>query len=193
MLECFAYWKETPSGGVRWGTLITAGGDPTIVGNAVLKNPGSAEPAPSLFRREDGRMNFTVDATMHALADLFLLRSGTIRLFNLLDIRAVNPDDALRQLDAGVSEASLEDVAMELTEGPHVPTYLGWGELWRHPKLEAKARTIFDIVLQDTPSLESVMADNPFFHPLFLMRYGTSRPKCSEQVSRFRNILGSNL
>ena len=37
MLECFAYWKETTFGGLRWGTLIVVNGDERIVGNAVLK------------------------------------------------------------------------------------------------------------------------------------------------------------
>lgn len=193
MLECFAYWEQTPSGGIRCGTLITAGDNPTIVGNAVLKNPGSAEPVASLFPREDGRMDFTVDATMHALADLFCLESGTIRLFNLLDIRAVNPDEALKMLDAGVEQTSPDDVVRELSEGPRVPTYLGWGDLWRHPKLESKARAIFDVVLQDTPCLVPEIGDNPFFHPLYLMRYGSRQLDCSEQLRRFREILKKNL
>ena len=177
MLEAFAYWKPSSTGGMRWGTLLTAGDNPTVVGNAVLKNPGSASPVESLFVRDDGRLEFTPDATMFALADLFRLKSGTIRLFNLLDIRAVDPDEAVRMLNKGVPESSMEDVAEQIATGPRVPTYLGWGDLWRHPKLEAKARRIFQAVLPDTPCLDPVMERNRFFHPLYLMRYGNLRPE----------------
>ena len=189
MLEAFAYWKPIPSGGIRWGTLLTAGDNPTVVGNAVLKNPGSAEPIDTLFEREDGRLEFTTDATMFALADLFRLESGTIRLFNLLDIRAVDPDEAVRMLNRGVQESSMEDVAEQIASGPRVPTYLGWGDLWRHPKLEAKARRIFEAVLPDTTCLDPVMERNRFFHPLYLMRYGNLRPECYEDMMKFREIV----
>lgn len=189
MLECYAYWEPSSTGGIRWGTLLVAGGDERIVGNAVLKNPGSASPVESLFVRDDGRLEFTPDATMFALADLFRLESGTIRLFNLLDIRAVDPADAVRQLDAGVQESSMEDVAQALVDGPRVPTYLGWGDFRKHPKLQTKARRIFDIVLPDTPCLNPDMEKNPFFHPLYLMRYGNLRPECYEQVVEFRKCL----
>lgn len=190
MLECFAYWKETPSGGLRWGTLIVGNGDERIVGNAVLKNPGSAAPVESLFgEREDGRVEFSLDPTMHALAELFRLgeTGGTVRLFNLSDIREVSPDRALSQL----SDDSFMDgnVAEQIATGPHVPTYLGWGDLWRNPKLEAKARRIFDVVLPDTPSLDPLMERNRFFHPLYLMRYGNLRPECYEAMMKFREIV----
>lgn len=189
MFECFAYWKDTPSGGLRWGTLIVANGDERIVGNAVLKNPGSASPVESLFVRDDGRLEFTPDATMFALADLFRLESGTIRIFNLLDIRAVEPADAVRQLDAGVQESSRDHVAQALVLGPHVPTYLGWGDLWKHPKLRAKARRIFDIILLDTPCLNPDMEMNPFFHPLYLMRYGRNMESCWKVIQAFQECL----
>ena len=189
MLECYAYWEPSSTGGIRWGTLLVAGDDERIVGNAVLKNPGSAEPIDTLFEREDGRLEFTPDATMYALADLFKLESGTIRLFNLLDIRAVDPDEAVRMLNRGVQESSMENVAEQIATGPRVPTYLGWGDLWRHPKLEAKARRIFEAVQYDTPCLDPVMERNRFFHPLYLMRYGNLRPECYEAMMRVREIV----
>lgn len=66
-MEAFAYWKETPSGGLRWGALIVANGDERIVDNAVLKNPGSAAPVESLFgEREDGRVLFFPDPTIES-------------------------------------------------------------------------------------------------------------------------------
>lgn len=189
MLECFAYYKESPNGGLRWGTLITSNGDERVIGNAVLKNPGSASPVSSLFsQREDGRMEFSLDATMFALADLFQLdqRSGTIRLFNLFDVRDVVPGMALAKFD---DESCLDgDIAEQLARLPGIPTYLGWGELWRNPALFERARNIFYQVLPENPYLNSSMEINPFFHPLYLMRYGRNRADCNTLIEAFRGF-----
>lgn len=190
MLECFAYYKETPNGGLRCGTLIICNGDEHVIGNAVLKNPGSASPVSSLFsQREDGRMEFSLDATMFALADLFQLNqcSGTIRLFNLFDVRDVVPGMALAKLD---DESCLDgDIAEQLARLPGLPTYLGWGELWKNSVLFERARKIFYQVLPENPCLNSSMKNNPFFHPLYLMRYGRYRKDCCELIQAFRKCL----
>lgn len=190
MFECFAYWKSTPSGGLRWGTLIVANGDERIVGNAVLKNPGSAAPVESLFgEREDGRVEFSLDPTMHALAELFRLgeTGGTVRLFNLSDIREVSPDRALSQL----SDDSFMDgnVAEQIASGPAVPTYLGWGDLWTHPSFVVRAQAIFDAALPHSPYLKTPMGCNPFFHPLYLMRYGRNMESCWKVIQAFQECL----
>lgn len=190
MLECYAYYKDTPGGGLRWGTLVTGGGDLRVVGNAVLKNPGSASPVQGLFsQREDGRMEFTLDATMLALAELFRLeeRGGTVRLFNLFDVRDVDPGAALLRFDG---ESCMDgDVAEQIVALPGVPTYLGWGDLWRDPALTERARKIFDAALPCSPYLVVPMESNPFFHPLYLMRYGRSRVDCDRMIHQFRNCL----
>lgn len=190
MLDCFAYWKETPSGGLRWGTLIVANGDERIVGNAVLKNPGSSAPLESLFsEREDGRVEFSLDPTMYALAELFRLgeTGGTVRLFNLSDIREVSPDRALSQL----SDDSFMDgnVAEQIASGPAVPTYLGWGDLWTHPSFVGRAQAIFDAALPHSPYLKTPMGCNPFFHPLYLMRYGRNMESCWKVIQSFQKCL----
>lgn len=190
MLECFAYWKETPSGGLRWGTLIVANGDERIVGNAVLKNPGSAAPVESLFgEREDGRVEFSLDPTMHALAELFRLgeTGGTVRLFNLSDIRDADAQKARRM----VSEESMMDgdVAGQIAALPGIPTYLGWGDLWQHPLLRDTARGIFNAASPDSPYLQVPMEENLFFHPLFLMRYGRNREDCWRVIQEFQKYL----
>ena len=190
VLECFAYWKGTPFGGFRWGTLIVANGDERIVGNAVLKNPGSAAPVESLFgEREDGRVEFSLDPTMEALADLFCLgrTGGTVRLFNLSDVRDVDPRKALTQLDEG--SFMDEDVAEQIASVPGVPTYLGWGGLWHHPSLSERARRIFTTALPDSPYLAQPMESNAFFHPLYLMRYGRNREECWRVIQEFRKCL----
>ena len=190
MLECFAYYKETPNGGLRWGTLISSNGDEHVIGNAVLKNPGSAAPVQGLFsQRNDGRMEFSVDATMFALAELFRLdeRVGTVRLFNLFDVRDVDPDQALCRLDG---ESCMDgDIADQIAALPGVPTYLGWGDLWKNPVLIDKARRIFEATLPYSPYLEVPMENNQFFHPLYLMRYGRNRSDCESMIQAFSKCL----
>ena len=193
MLECFAYWKQLPasSDGFRWGTLIVGNGDERIVGNCVLKNPGSAEPVyGGLFTmREDGRECFSLDPTMHAVAELFDLEGtgGTVRLWNLADIRDVNPDNAFREITA--DSFMEEDIAGQILSGPRVPTYLGWGNLWRHSLLQGKAKAIFDAALPDSPYLAPTMETNAFFHPLYLLRYGNHVKACWEVRRRFKECL----
>ena len=190
MFECFAYYQNNLNGGLRWGTLIISGGDERIVGNAVLKNPGSASPVQGLFsQRGDGRMEFSLDATMLALADLFRLdeRSGTVRLFNLFDVRDVDPGTAITKL--GDSCCMDGDIAEKIASIPGVPTYLGWGDLWKNPALTDRAQRIFEAVLPDLPYLSVPMETNPFFHPLYLMRYGRNRADCESMIQAFRKCL----
>ena len=185
MLQAFAYWESTPSGGFRRGTLLVGNGDERIVGNAVLKNPGSAYPLELESKRKDGRLRFSVDQTMYALAELFNLGKGggTVRIFNLSDIREANFSKASRLIAA--SDIVSEDVATIIEEGPAVSTYLGWGELYKNPKLRPKAESIFEVAKKNTPSLRNRIDENPFIHPLYLMRYGRSKDICIEEVRRF--------
>lgn len=188
-VECFAYWSETPMGSYRWGTLLVSGGDDRIIGNAVLKNPGSAEPLPdNLFSRSDGRLSFTLDATMYAIVELFHLDiiTGTVRLFNLMDFRDAHPEAALRTPDN-----CIEDVLGQIEAVPDIPTYLGWGELWKQPPLNRRAMDIFNLVHSRgrCSYLRPSISDNEFFHPLYLLRYGKNEPSCKDVVERFQRDL----
>ncbi len=187
MLQAFAYWEKTPVCEYRWGTLLVSNGDERIVGNAVLKNPGSSRPLETISSREDGRLRFTVDLSMVALAELFGINNsgGTVRIFNLSSIREADFSKA-KQLIASL-DAKDEDVAYEILHGPAVQTYLGWGELYKDPRLRAKAEDIFEVAKQHTPSLLPNIDDNLFFHPLYLMNYGRNKEACKEIVKNFRN------
>ena len=189
MLQSFAYWEETPVGGYRRGTLLVGNGDETIVGNAVLKNPGSARPLEMESKRHDGRLEFSVDQTMYALAELFGINKngGTVRLYNLSSIREADFSKAKKLIDT--TAAKDDDVAEEIANGPAVPTYLGWGDLYKNPRLRAKAEEIFEAAKKYTPSLKPNIDDNLFIHPLYLMRYGRNQDKCKEEINRFRQIV----
>ncbi len=189
MLKAFAYWEETPAGGYRRGTLLVGNGDERVVGNAVLKNPGSARPLETESKRSDGRLEFSVDPTMHTLAELFDINKngGTIRLFNLSSIREANFTKAKKLIDT--TAAKDDDVAEEITNGPAVPTYLGWGGLYKNPRLRDKAEVIFEAAKQNTPCLRPNITDNPFIHPLYLMRYAKHKDICLEEASRFKTVI----
>lgn len=186
MIEVFAYWNPLSAGEYsRNGTLIVSGGCDTIVGNAILKNPGSARPIKEKpDSRYDGRYPFRPDATMYALADLFELdkRPGTIRLFNLLDYVDVDPV-AAREIGLPTRDNVLEAVAKG-----DVPTYLGWGDNWREKWLKEQCEELFNAVLPYSPYLSPEMEKNPFTHPLYLMRYGRKRRKCENMITSFRSL-----
>lgn len=189
MLKAFAYWEETPSGGYRRGTLLVGNGDERVVGNAVLKNPGSARPLETESNRSDGRLEFSVDQTMYALAELFGIdkNGGTVRLFNLSNVREADFSKAKKLIDAAVEDA--DDIAAEIENGPEVPTYIGWGDLYKDRRLRARAESIFTAVKKHTNCLSGRIDDNPFFHPLYLMRYGRNSERCIEEAEHFRNII----
>lgn len=187
MIEVFAYWNPLGDGKYsRNGTLIVSGGCDTVVGNAILKNPGSARPIkeePSLWY--GGRLPFRPDATMYALADLFELgkRPGTVRLFNLLDYVDTDPAKA-RVIGLLISD----DVLGTVTEGD-VPTYIGWGDNWKDMSLTGLCEQIFNAVLPYSPYLSPEMEKNVFLHPLYLMRYGRGRQICEDMISSFSRLL----
>ena len=177
MLKAFAYWEETPAGGYRRGTLLVGHGVERVVGNAVLKNPGSARPLETESKRSDGRLEFSVDPTMYALAELFGIdkNGGTIRLFNLSSIREADFSKAKKLIDT--TAAKDDDVAVEITNGPAVPTYLGWGDLYKNPRLKVKAGVIFEAAKKNTP-----------IHPIYLMRYARNKDVCVQEAEQFRAI-----
>lgn len=190
-LEVFAYWETHPDRNHnRYGTLLQSGGDTTVIGNVVLKNPGSASPVSeendSIFGREDGRLQFSPDATMYALADLFMLdkKTGTIRLYNLVDFRDTIPEQALR-----ASTISVDKVAEEILNGPPVPTYIGWGNLWQRKELIVMAKDIFQAALPHSSYLNPEISKNEFIHPLYLMRYGANELRCKNLIAEFRKNL----
>ncbi len=191
MLAVYAYWDTLPDGNhTRRGTLLCSGDDDAVIGNVVLKNPGSAFPldgeGDSLFGRKDGMLQFNPDATMYAIADLFQMDKcpGTVRLYNLMDFRDINPDRAL------ASESLSEDnIAEDILSGPSVPTYIGWGELWKQPLLSSKAERIFRAALPNSAYRDAEMERNAFIHPLYLMRYGFNQERCVSLIKAYRACL----
>lgn len=189
MIDVYAYWHDLLDDEYsRNGTLIVSGGCNTIIGNAILKNPGSARPLENdtpTQERHEGRYKFNPDATMYALADLFDLhrRPGTIRLFNLFDFVDTDP---VRGRVLGLP--TQDDILSAVTKD-NLPTYLGWGQEWKWPVFKEQCTDIFNAILPFSPYLHPEMSKNKFTHPLYLMRYGRNRHGCQKLISQFRKLL----
>lgn len=185
-LSAYAYWNKQTC--FRTGTLLVAGNKDRVVGNVVMKNPGSSRPLEDTSSREDGRLEFSVDATMHAIAELFELdkTGGTVQIFNLSDVREADYHKAKNLFtDPVESDSTVQDILYY----SYVPTYLGWGDMYKDSRFHDKAYKIFCIARKETACYKDNMEENPFFHPLYLMRYGKSKPECQDMIKAFRNEL----
>lgn len=70
-----------------------------------------------------------------------------------------------------------------------LPTYLGFGNMWRDPIFTERAAMFFDIAKKTTDIFNVDLCDNAFFHPLYLMRYAKNRPECKCLVDDFRKCI----
>lgn len=180
-IRCYAFGHILPDGNYRNGTLLVGKNNETIIGNCIMKNPGSSKPLnPSL--RWDGRMEFSVDATMFAVADLFQINKygGAVRIYNLADLREANISKVENIL---TSSNDIDGIDNSL------PTYLGFGNLWKKPVFQERAKLFFRIAQRTTNYLNPDMNKNAFYHPLYLMRYGKKHVECINVVNTFRTSL----
>ena len=179
-IKTYAYWDAARN--FRTGTKIVVNNDEGVVGNVIMKNPGSAKPLENISLREDDRLMFSVDATMYAIVDLFGIKEkgGTINIYNLSDER--NPDYNKAKGSLNTSEYNIID---ELKQSG-VPTYIGWGDMWKDKRFFEKANEIFNYVRTQTKGYDFFIENNPFFHPLYLMRYGLNKVECNKVLCDFR-------
>lgn len=213
-MRVFTHFHEMdlPSGrtvGVRWRTILQFGDSWDVIGNVVMKNPGSARVAKGEtssitdifltqelheFAPEDNNAwyEFRPDATMHSIKDLFARRyginkhelRGVIQIFNLFYIK--NPD-----LNTAIDDDS--DVRFEictrdlhhLEQHKDKPTYIGWGDLWASERYSEKAKCMFEMVQPFNSYLNPEISRNSFIHPLYLMRYGRKLEGCAKLISLF--------
>ena len=187
MIEVYAYWNQLSDGTcTRNSTIIVSGKSNSIIGNVILKNPGSSRPINTipnaLFAN---RMQFRPDATMYAIADLFELdkRPGIVQLFNLFDFVHTDPTMA-----TVIVLPTQDDILQNISDNK-LPTYLGWGNEWTWPVTKDLCQDIFNEILPRSPYLLPEMENNPFTHPLYLMRYGKNRSLCRHLLLSFRSLL----
>ncbi len=182
-IKAFAFWNVIQEKGYRTGTLLTGNGNETIVGNCVMKNPGSSKPTSNTIR-DDGRHEFSIDPTMYAIAELFMIDKfgGTVRIFNLADEREADYSKA-----TNILTPSQDDSYVDIGNSIGIPTYIGWGNIWKDSRFISRAKKIFELAKRYSPHLKPRIEDNLFYHPLYLMRYGKNKPDCIKLLSEFRS------
>ena len=178
-IVAYAFWDAVQN--LRTGTKIIVNDSERVIGNVIMKNPGSARPLEGFSLREDGRLIFSVDATMHAIVDLFGIKQkgGTINVYNLSDERNPNYNKVKQSLTS-----SNCDIISDL-KALNVPTYIGWGDMWKDKRFTDKAQEIFELVKTQTKGYDYLIEGNPFFHPLYLMRYGYNKFECNKVLGEF--------
>ena len=180
-LKCYAYWENIDGIQCRYGTILVGKGNERIVGNCIMKNPGSSSPINNISFREDGRKEFTVDATMNAVAELFEIdkNGGSVRIFNLSDAREPDFSKAKKIIRHVDDISSLDNT---------VPTYIGWGDFWKNKDVSEIAKCLFETVQPNNAYLKNKIDTNPFFYPLYLMRYGRNKNECKTIINSFNTL-----
>lgn len=182
-IKCYAYFGMVNGVEYRAGTMLVGNDDERIIGNCIMKNPGSARPLDdTLFKREDGRQEFSVDATMYAVAELFGIdkNGGTVRIWNLSDTREADFDKAKTTIVIADNDGGFD---------MSVPTYIGWGDFWKNPDVARRAESFFWRSIRFSTFLYPDMKRNKFIHPLYLMRYARNKPECKKIVEQLRERL----
>ena len=118
-MKCFARWKKDDINGVyfRDQTILQFGDNWDLRASFILLNPGSALPKnendqtdylrsknlPFFVEPEDGEkyVEFSIDRLMQDILNLFALHfdGGTIRLYNLFNLKNQNSGEAMRQFE----------------------------------------------------------------------------------------------
>ena len=206
------YEMDLPNGrtvGVRWRTILQFGDGWDVIGNVVMKNPGSARvrkgetsSITDIFLTQELRdfapedenpwYEFQPDATMHSIKDLFALKygidpknlCGIIQIFNLFYIKNPDLNTAMDDDTDARFEICTRDLH-HLSQHKDKPTYLGWGDLWSSDRYAEKAKAMFDLVQPYNNYLSSEIDKNPFIHPLYLMRYGRKLEACTNVINLF--------
>lgn len=165
-----------------------------------MKNPGSSSPTANplsddelsnlnLIDSSDVWFNFTVDPTMKAIVNLFVRRAeargetfeGVIQIFNIINVMNPNLNEAVRlfrSTDDPLRSTWQADVANIVA-----PVYVGWGNFHRHP-LVADIGPALLSAIREREDID-YQAEAGFTHPLYLMVYGSRKPKSIATKTRF--------
>lgn len=182
----------------RWRTLLQFGNSWDVIGTVYMKNPGSSKPIRyqkdlsedimvhlKAFDDYNGMVEwaqFTVDNTMSLVGmmmnEYFVYNkkslNGVVQIFNLFNVRDADLGKAMRKEKQSVSTYTYTvDVDIQHLVAP---IYIGWGNLWADVKHKVHATKIFNAVLQKTNYLNSVLENNKYYHPQYLMGRGKNRP-----------------
>lgn len=196
-MKVYAHYKEVGNIAYRWRTLLQFGSSWHIIGSVVMKNPGSAYPVKEVHLPElyaiDGTSEwyeFKGDITMTCISELFTEYhktdhlNGVIQIFNLFNVKEANLNKALTLYGdccPSTIEQDLSDIVL--------PAYLGWGKLGTDSRFREQATRFFDVVKAQKHYLDNNFNANPFFHPLYLMRYGKTKGNVKKVRAAFTSAL----
>ena len=178
----------------RRNTLLQFGNSWELIGNAVLANPGSAEPLMNITEEVYSKVSsfyasyrnneafiannwfeFSPDSTMRFVEKIFngwyigkyVEISGVIQLFNVFNIKNQNLPEAITQIGRESELLFSYNVHKHFHDKP---TYFGFGnEVLDNETLRAVAMNIFnessDVV---RGFYHKSFSENPFYHPMYV-------------------------
>ena len=211
-MKVYAEYFEENGLRFRRNTILQFGDSWDLIGNAVLANPGSAEPLHKvssdmsnnleLFYKSyrdhepiniENWYEFSDDATMQRLERIFngwyvsdniLELNGVVQLFNTFNIK--NQD--LKAATESISETSDFLFSKGVEKYFHdKPTYFGFSnDVLYHERLRPLAEDIFNNSSKKVKAIYSNdFSDNSFYHPTYV-----NRAYKQDHFSRYReNVL----
>lgn len=200
-MKVFARYYKISDFEFRTNTVLQFGSSFDIIGAAVLLNPGSAKPVSeievnsselqklySLTGYPNSWYIFSADPTMRFLENIFngkyagkkIELNGIILLFNLLNLRNQNSEDALRKYNEFAQkqihqQRMVTDVGISSEDMRIISSikkvYLGWGKKGKSEILKPFAESVFNSLTQEQKSyLNPNFEDNSFYHPMYINR-----------------------
>lgn len=194
-MRVFAEYFEEDGLKYRRNTILQFGESWELIGNAVLANPGSAEPVSkpdeeslnhikvffSEYRNEkiaqDNWFEFSSDPTMGFVEKIFNgfyinenhQLNGVIQLFNTFNIKNENLEEAVAQI--GTDSELLFSYNIE-KHFQDKPTYFGFSnEVLNNELLRKVAKQIFTA---SSPKVRTIykreFSENSFYHPMYVNR-----------------------
>jgi len=180
----------------RRNTLLQFGNSWELIGNAVLANPGSAEPIMGVSEELSGNISnfyakyrnnedftsknwfeFSPDSTMGFVEKIFngwyvgkeIELNGVIQLFNTFNIKNQNLTEAISQIGKDSELLFSYNVHSHFNDKP---TYFGFSnEVLDNETLRSVAIQIFNGASEAVKSLyRKEFSENSFYHPMYVNR-----------------------
>ncbi|TFV94493.1 hypothetical protein E4S40_10755 [Algoriphagus kandeliae] len=194
-------------------TLLQFGESWDLLGSAVLKNPGSAQPMdkvsiedlklinsflPTSQVNPENWYRFRADSTMGFLEKIFngyylgkeKNLDGVIQLFNLTYLKEPNLDLAHEKANESKSHLLFPNVNELIMSFKKKPVYLGWFDTWKKINgAEPIAKGIFDALKNRSGNyLNADFKENRFYHPMYINMH-FKNPQIISILREFQKLL----
>ena len=195
-MNVYAEYFEEDGLSFRTNTILQFGDSWELIGNIVLANPGSAEPATPLNNKDQKKLEifhetykdsvkldlsnwykFDVDPTMQRIEKIFnggyigqvKQLNGVIQLFNTFNIKNQNLNEAISQI--GINSSNLFSIGIERYFHDKT-TYFGFSkDVTENETLKPIAENIFNNSSEIVKSIyKKDFAENSFYHPTYINR-----------------------